>query len=83
MNHVIRIGSRPSPLAKAQVEEIIGLLHKKGTDVPYTAVILKTQGDKDKTTPLTRQPADNFFTDACKIQSNASHDTRGYQGGVK
>ena len=57
----IKIGSRASKLAIAQVREIIRLL---GGDIPYELVVFETRGDKDKITPLTAQPADNFFTDA-------------------
>jgi len=62
MKSSIKIGSRPSRLAFAQVREVVGLLHKAGIDMTHTNVPYATQGDKDKTTPLTRQPGDDFFT---------------------
>ncbi|HLD88379.1 MAG TPA: uroporphyrinogen-III C-methyltransferase [Candidatus Omnitrophota bacterium] len=64
MNFSIRIGSRSSRLALAQVEEILRLVGAYGhTPLQYELITFKTQGDKDKTTPLTRQPGDDFFTD--------------------
>ncbi|MBF0503883.1 MAG: hydroxymethylbilane synthase [Candidatus Omnitrophica bacterium] len=63
MNLPIKIASRSSPLALAQVEEIIQSLKLLGTNVNYTLLKYETAGDKDKTTPLTTSP-DNFFTDA-------------------
>lgn len=57
----IKIGSRGSALARTQVGEVIRLL---GGNVPYEPVIFTTRGDRDKSTPLTTQPADDFFTDA-------------------
>ena len=57
----IKIGSRKSPLALAQVEEILTALKP----VPiYQLITYATTGDKDKITPLTKRPADDFFTDA-------------------
>jgi uroporphyrinogen III methyltransferase/synthase len=58
----VRIGSRQSPLAKIQVQEILSLLEKQGTPLKYEWVTLTTQGDLDKKTSLTSNPADNFFT---------------------
>jgi len=59
----IKVGSRGSALALAQVREIEGLLKEKNTDARFEVSIYKTQGDKDKSTPLTAGPADDFFTD--------------------
>jgi len=58
----IKIGSRSSRLAKIQVEEVLSLIG--GLRCPYGLITLNTQGDLDKTTSLTTNPADNFFTDA-------------------
>ncbi len=79
MNQPIKIGSRASRLALVQVQEVINLMSPPnvlvgGPAMPgfptkafgndnLTIVTFKTAGDKDKTTPLTEQPADNFFTD--------------------
>ena len=59
----IRVGSRASRLAKVQVEEVLDLLTRAGLKVDYEAVTFDTAGDKDRTTPLTTNPADDFFTD--------------------
>jgi uroporphyrinogen III methyltransferase / synthase len=60
MNLPIKIGSRGSRLAIAQVHEVLGLL---GQRAETQLITFQTKGDKDKTTPLTSQPADDFFTD--------------------
>ncbi len=58
---VLKVGSRPSKLARTQVQEVLCLL---GQPIDYELKIFKTRGDIDKATPLTAQPADDFFTDA-------------------
>ena len=60
--HKIKAGSRGSPLALAQVKEIQSLLKERGADVLFDPVIYQTSGDKDKTTSLTDNTADDFFT---------------------
>ena len=62
MNLPIKIASRRSPLALAQVEEVIQSLKLRGIEVTYEILKYETAGDKDKNTPLTTSP-DNFFTD--------------------
>lgn len=62
--NTVRVGSRGSRLALAQVQEIFALLQKKGVALNYTSKVFKTGGDKDKKTSLTVNPADDFFTDA-------------------
>jgi len=57
-----KIACRLSPLALAQVEEVIQSLKTKGIAVNYEILKYETAGDKDKNTPLTASP-DNFFTD--------------------
>ena len=59
----LTIGSRDSQLAKAQVKEVFDLLAQKGVRPNYTFTTYHTQGDKDKITSLTTNPADDFFTD--------------------
>ncbi len=60
----IRIGSRESRLAQIQVKEVLSLLAAQGISLDFESVFFKTKGDQDKTTPLTTNPADDFFTDA-------------------
>lgn len=60
---LIHIGSRPSPLALVQVNEILDLLQEKGISVQYQLVKIQTHGDQDKKTRLTSNVADDFFTD--------------------
>lgn len=63
MNLPIKIASRSSPLALAQIEEIIRDLKAQGRAFNYEILKFETAGDKDKTTPLT-DSRDDFFTDA-------------------
>jgi len=60
MNSPLKIGSRGSKLAVSQVEEVVRLL---GSGFSHELLTFKTKGDEDRTTPLTAQPADDFFTD--------------------
>ncbi len=59
----MKIASRASPLALAQIEEIIRDLKARGRAFNYEILKFETAGDKDKTTPLTNS-RDDFFTDA-------------------
>ena len=59
----LKVGSRGSRLALAQVEEVFCLLSQQGFKVEYENVVFDTRGDKDKQTSLLENPADNFFTD--------------------
>ncbi len=63
MNQPIRIASRFSPLALAQVEEIVQELKIQGRALDFQLITMETSGDKDKHTPLT-ESRDDFFTDA-------------------
>ena len=53
MNLPVKIASRSSPLALAQIEEIILDLKTQGTVFEHEIITFETTGDKDKTTPLT------------------------------
>ena len=61
MNLPLKIASRSSPLALAQIEEIIRDLKALGRVFDYETLKFETAGDRDKTTPLTRS-RDDFFT---------------------
>lgn len=60
----IKIGSRGSALALIQVEEIKALLKGAHAPVAFDHRVYATQGDRDKTTSLMDNAADDFFTDA-------------------
>jgi uroporphyrinogen III methyltransferase / synthase len=62
-NTSMKIASRSSPLALAQIEEIILDLKVQGCVFAYETLEIETSGDKDKTIPLTAS-SDDFFTDA-------------------
>ncbi|MBU2495561.1 MAG: hydroxymethylbilane synthase [Candidatus Omnitrophota bacterium] len=61
-NKVYRIGARRSPLALKQVEEVIQTLKKTYPDVQFEVVGIETDGDLDKTTPLSLVEGSDFFT---------------------
>jgi len=54
----LRTGTRPSPLAAKQVEEIKAFL----PGVRLEPVIISTGGDRDKKTPLSQTEGTDFFT---------------------
>jgi uroporphyrinogen III methyltransferase / synthase len=62
MNLPVKIASRSSPLALAQIEEIISDLKGRGRVFDYETIQFETAGDRDKSTPLTNS-RDDFFTD--------------------
>lgn len=55
---MLRVGTRPSPLAIKQVDE----LKRMFPWVNFEVVIISTLGDKDKITPLTGMEGSDFFT---------------------
>src|SRR3989338_7367810 len=57
-----KVGTRPSPLALKQVEEILGLLKKFSVDLKVEVVKFDTYGDKDKVTPISDIEGTDFFT---------------------
>ncbi len=59
----IRVGSRASRLAVVQVDEIQSLLKGKGIRDVFEHKTYSTRGDRDKTTSLTANAGDDFFTD--------------------
>ena len=60
----IKVGTRDSRLALAQVEEVFSLLKAQKISLPFGIIKFKSKGDKDRTIPLSdpRIP-DDFFTD--------------------
>lgn len=55
---MLRVGTRPSPLAIKQVDELKRLFPR----INFEVVIILTLGDKDKITPLTGIEGSDFFT---------------------
>lgn len=60
----LRVGTRGSPLARAQVDEVLGLLKNSGVLVRTAVEIFENAGDLDKTSSLRDHAVDDFFTDA-------------------
>ena len=58
MTAIIKVGTRPSPLALKQVDEI----QKRLPWLRLEPIIIKTRGDKDKTFSLWREEDTDFFT---------------------
>ncbi len=61
---IIKIGSRASPLAVKQVDEILDFLANQDIPLQFERCTYQSNGDKDKKTSLTNvNVPDNFFTD--------------------
>jgi uroporphyrinogen III methyltransferase/synthase len=60
---ILKVGSRVSPLAKVQVDEVFALLTKAKKQVKHTLTTFVTKGDLDKKTSLLTNSDDNFFSD--------------------
>lgn len=58
----LKIGSRTSPLALKQVEEIAAGLEAVCPGFEYEIIGIDTYGDKDKTTPISEVEGTDFFT---------------------
>jgi hydroxymethylbilane synthase len=58
----IIIGSRQSPLARKQVQELLSLLKKEGSNIKFEIKWIKTKGDMDQKTSLRELGKDDFFT---------------------
>ena len=58
MKRRLRAGTRPSPLAIKQLEEVEALLPSVG----FERVAIRTKGDADKRTPLSEIEGTDFFT---------------------
>lgn len=62
MSTIYKIGTRTSPLALRQVDEIIGHLKEFYPDIKVEVVGIDTYGDKDKITPISDIEGTDFFT---------------------
>lgn len=60
----LRFGTRGSSLALAQTRRVIDLLQQQRPDVYAEPVVIRTEGDADKTTPLTILGGRGVFTSA-------------------
>ncbi len=59
---LVRVGTRGSALALAQTALAIAALTAVDSDATYEATIIRTEGDRDKTTPLTVLGGQGVFT---------------------
>lgn len=57
-----KIGTRSSPLALIQVDEVIGLVRTKHPEFISEKVLFTTCGDRDKQTPISSIEGSDFFT---------------------
>lgn len=62
MERIYRIGTRTSPLALRQVEEVVNSLKRFYPEFSYEIVGINTYGDKDKVTPISKMEGTDFFT---------------------
>lgn len=56
------VGTRKSPLALKQVEEVLGYLRKLYPDLTFDIKGIDTYGDRDKITPISDIEGTDFFT---------------------
>lgn len=62
MGRTYRIGTRASPLALKQVEEVLGVLKRFYPGIKTEIVPIETWGDKDRETPISDIEGSDFFT---------------------
>lgn len=62
LNRIFRIGTRTSPLALKQVDEIVTSLKRFYPEFQFEIVGIDTYGDKDKITPISEVEGSDFFT---------------------
>jgi len=62
MGPTYRVGTRTSPLALRQVEEVLGALKRFYPSIKVEIKGIDTYGDKDKDTPISKIEGSNFFT---------------------
>ncbi|MXY43697.1 MAG: hydroxymethylbilane synthase, partial [Dehalococcoidia bacterium] len=63
LSRTVRVGSRSSPLALAQTEEIVALLRARFADVRFDVVRLSTSGDRNASAALTSLGRGAFVKD--------------------
>ena len=63
LSRTVRVGSRSSPLALAQTEEILSLLRARFADVRFDVVRLSTSGDRNASAALTSLGRGAFVKD--------------------
>ena len=63
LSRTVRVGSRSSPLALAQTEEILSLLRGRFANVQFEVVRLSTRGDRNATAVLTSLGRGAFVKD--------------------
>ena len=63
LSRTVRVGSRASPLALAQTEEIVSLLRARFVDVEFEVVQLSTSGDRNADAVLTSLGRGAFVKD--------------------
>jgi hydroxymethylbilane synthase len=59
---ILKVGCRPSPLARIQAAEALEHLRKLGLGFEAEIVSINSSGDTDKLTPLSRVEGSDFFT---------------------
>ncbi len=70
----VRVGSRVSPLALVQTEEVLTLLQQESTNVDFEVIHVSTQGDRNKDAPLSTLERGTFVKDIEKALLNGEID---------
>ncbi|MBM3709432.1 MAG: hydroxymethylbilane synthase [Actinobacteria bacterium] len=62
MAKTYKIGTRTSPLALRQVDEVVNKLRKFYPEFQYKIIGINTHGDRDRITPISKIEGTDFFT---------------------
>ncbi|MDI6606358.1 MAG: hydroxymethylbilane synthase [Candidatus Omnitrophota bacterium] len=62
LTRTYKAGTRTSPLALKQVEEVAGYLRDAGVKLDIEVIGIVTAGDRDKVTPISDMEGTDFFT---------------------
>lgn len=63
MSESFKLGTRKSPLALKQVEELVGKFKEIYPQFSFEVVCFLTRGDKDRKTPISEIEGEDFFVD--------------------
>jgi hydroxymethylbilane synthase len=62
LQRTYKLGTRASPLALKQAEELLGELRKASPELKTEIITIETTGDKDRETPISDIEGSDFFT---------------------
>jgi len=74
MENCFRIGTRTSPLALIQIEEMVRCLRSTIPGFCFEVVGMETWGDRDSKTPISMMEGTDFFTREIDDRSRQDHN---------